>query len=263
MSGLTRSSALALLLALGPVGAGAAPSETQQLLECMRANLPATLRVQDIAVITYGAAGAGRHLRLRLYGLREKNRFNTLLLIVAPPDLAGGAYLLRNGQGGKEFYLYVPALDQVRKITGDATASTPLFGTDISAGDLQQMAQAFTTGSLSLVGAGQVSGRRTRTLLLLPSPGTPSAYTRFQVEVDEQACIPLRIEFYEDERLRKELTAEPASLKQAAGGYWYAAELVMRDLRDGSRTTLKVLNVNTENKPPSRYFDPRTFYRQR
>ena len=49
------------------------------------------------------------------------------------------------------------------------------------------------------------------------------------------------------------------ALRQAEG-HWYASEMELVDLIDGSRTVVRVLGLDTEQVPPGRLFNPATFH---
>ena len=42
--------------------------------------------------------------------------------------------------------------------------------------------------------------------------------------------------------------------------YWYASQMQMSDLKQGSKTRLKVLDIHADNSLPGRLFNPGTFY---
>jgi hypothetical protein len=68
-----------------------------------------------------------------------------------------------------------------------------------------------------------------------------SAYERIVFALDQENCLPLRVEFYEPgkTRPRKELTTDPRSnLKH--GDVWVAHSALMRDLQNLTTTHLMV-----------------------
>ncbi len=239
--------------------AGVARADTlESVTECMRANIPRSMMVKDVELTATDRSGGTRQLRGRMYGLREDQRLRTTMKIVAPGDLAGAAYLLRERDGGDEMYMFVPALNKVRRITG-AGANGTLWGTDLSYGDVKQINNAFSTGGGKLEGQGEVGGRAVHHLSLTPEAGEGSRFSRVKVWVDRKTCVSLRADFIEGQNVGKRWEADPASLQQA-GKHWYAADGMMRDLKEGTQTRLRVLGVSSDVDLASRFFNPQTFY---
>ncbi|MBI3171915.1 MAG: hypothetical protein HYZ32_04885, partial [Hydrocarboniphaga effusa] len=55
------------------------------------------------------------------------------------------------------------------------------------------------------------------------------------------------------------LTVKPADLKQS-GSHWYASDIEITDLKNQTRTRIKVTGLSYGDKLASRYFNPATFY---
>jgi hypothetical protein len=216
------------------------------------------MQVKDVELTATDRSGGTRQLRGRMYALREETQLRTTMKIVAPSDLAGAAYLLRERDGGDEMFMFVPALNKVRRITG-AGANGALWGTDLSYGDVKQINNAFSAGGGRLQGQGELNGRAVHHLDLTPDAGEGNRFTRIKVWVDRQTCVSLRADFMEGQNLGKRWEADPASLQQA-GRHWYAADGIMRDLKEGTETRLRVLGVSSDVDLAGRLFNPQTFY---
>lgn len=225
---------------------------------CMRANIPQTVRIQTVEVKAYDRAGGERQLRGRIFGTREDNRARMMMRIEAPPDLARAAYLIRESDPADEMYMYLPALNKTRRITG-AAMDGKLWGTDLSYADLKQIQNAFTGAGVTLDAPGEVEGRPVFILNFSPREQEPSRYQKIRTYVDQKTCVALKAEFFEGGVVRKQLTVAAADLKQA-GPHWYAAQAQMQDLKEGSRTVLKVTGVSAGDKLSARYFSPVQFY---
>lgn len=253
-----------VLLLVAPALAAAADTAAPPLrdaaavIECMRGNIPQTVRIQEVSLVAFDRGGGSRELRARLFGKRDGERVNLMLRIDAPPDLAGASYLVREQANGDDMYVYLPALNRVRRILG-SSADSPLFGTDLSYADVKQIQNAFDGGNVALAGQGQVGGRTTYRLSMKPTTADQTRYERIDTEVDTQTCVALRAEFYEAGQLRKRLDADPESLQQA-DGHWYAADAEMSDVQAGTRTTLKVIGVTSGARLSATLFNPKTFY---
>lgn len=242
--------------------ADAAEPSVDPVLACMRANIPKTLRIEKVELTYTDRGGGERRMRGRLFAEREDDLLRALLRIDAPADLARSAYLLRESGDaghGDEMYLYLPALNRVRRITG-AGADSSLFGTDLSYSDLKELHSAFSGGSVTLdASAAPVAGRPVYGLTVTPRTGETSRYTRIHALIDQKTCVALIVEFDEPAGLRKRLTVSPESLKQSSG-HWYASEALIEDLTEHTHTRLRVLGVEDDVNLPGRYFDPHGFY---
>lgn len=246
----------AILPAAPTMAAG--DSNIERVLTCMRANIPQTLQIKEVELIATDRGGATRQMRGRLYATREAERLRANIKIEAPPDLAGAAYLLRERENGDEMYVYVPALNKVRRVTG-AGVDGALWGTDLSYGDVKQLHNAFTAGQTQYAGAGTLNGRPVHLLSARPAPDQPSRFGLVRTWIDQKSCVALKAEFLEGQAVRKRLLVDPKDLKQS-GPHWYAAAAQMSDLQAGTQTVLKVLGVSAGTDLSGRYFNPATFY---
>ncbi|MGH8455486.1 MAG: outer membrane lipoprotein-sorting protein [Stenotrophobium sp.] len=252
---------LALLLAavsIVSISAHAADAATTKVLDCMRANIPETLRVQEFDLTAIDRVGGTRALRGRLYAMRENGLIRALVKMLAPADLARAAYLIRENKAGQDdMWVYLPALDRVRRITG-ASAGGPLFGTDISYADVKQIENSFSGGAISLEKNETLQNRPVYVLAMKPAPKEQSRYSLVRGWIDQKTCMALKVDFHEGSDIRKQLTGNAADLKQDHG-HWYLAAAEMRDLKDGTKTTFKITGVSSGDKLNTRYFNPATF----
>lgn len=253
---------LGALVLLAMAGAAPADDATQKLLDCMRANIPPSLQIKEVELNSTDRSGAERQLKGKVYASRADGLIRVLLRVSRPRDLDGAAYLMREGGAGRsdEIFLYLPAIQRVRKISG-ASSDGALLGTDFSYNDMKQLQAAFGDTRPALEKPTMLGDRPVEVLSLLPPAGSASRYSRVLAYVDRQSCTALKAEFFEGKTLRKELSASADSLKRA-DGYWYLSELLMRDVKENTRTRLKVTGVSgSADELPSRLFDPTSFYR--
>jgi len=257
----------AWLLGMAVVACGAAPAAelaaaapVDKIIECMRGNVPPTLRVQQVELTSTDRAGGLRTLKGRLFAMRESGLVRSMLRIAEPADLSGAAYLVREAapDHSDEMYMYLPSVNRVRRITG-ASADGPLLGTDFSYNDVKQLENAFDGTAPGLQPPETLQGRPTWVITIRPKVGQDSRYSQVKSWVDQKTCVALKIDFLEGDTVRKELTA-PASGLQQSDKYWYLAEAQMRDLKENTKTDLKVVGVTSGSDLPSRYFDAHSFY---
>lgn len=247
-----------LLVGLVAGPAMAADGAADRILECMRTNIPQTLRVQEFDLTSVDRGGGERMLRGRLYAMRDKELVRAMVKIKAPPDLNGSAYLLREGKERDDMYVFLPALNKVRRITG-GNADGPLFGTDLSYNDIKQVQNAFSGGAVRVEKPETLDGRPVHVLAMTPRADAESRYDLVRGWVDQKTCVALKIEFSEKDVVRKRLLASAQSLKQS-GPNWYVSEAEMRDLRENTRTVLRITGVSSGDKLSERYFNSSSFY---
>lgn len=246
-------------LVLWPFAAAAADPVLDQTIECMRANVPPTVRIQTVEVTAWDRTGGERMLKGKLFGTREKGRVRVMMRIEAPQDLSGASYLVRENETSDEMHLYLPSVRKTRRITG-ASLDGQLWGTDLSYNDVKQLQNAFSGADVVREPATGVHEQRpVHILLFTPRKEDGSRYKTIRTQVDQKTCVALMVEFIDPTGVRKTLSVKPEDLKQS-GKHWYAADAMIRDLRNGTRTRVKVTGVSAGDKLAARYFHPQTFY---
>ncbi len=260
----TVKASLFLLLVLGFCGVAQA-DESRKILECMRSNVPSSLRVQDIELTTTDRSAGSRSLRGKLYGLSETeggiHHVSAMLHVYAPENLAGSAVLLREATQVREqgIYVYLPAVRRVRRVTGEF-ADGALLGSDFSYQDFKQLQNGFDGLDATLESRQVLEQRPVFVLSFKPLPGSLSSYSRIRSWVDQKTCVPLKVDFYQGQTLSKQLHVPVAAIKQS-GNRWYAADIFIRDLRAGTGSQLHVVGVDSDVKLSRATFSPSFFYR--
>lgn len=257
---------LALLWSGTLLAAGEA-DKADKVLDCMRKNVPESLRVQDVEFSTADAGGITSLLKGRLYAERQageegEGQVRAMLHIKAPPNLSGAAYLIRekdeNARDG--MYVYLPSVRRVRRVSG-SIADGGLMGTSFSYADFKQLQNTFGEVSATLEGSAEIDKRPTHIVAFRPISPNEGGYALVRSWIDVQSCVPLKAEFYDGQTLRKRMTSPAAALKQAES-YWYPSVVEMQDMKDKLRTTLRVLKVSADKDISGGYFDPQTFYQR-
>jgi hypothetical protein len=250
--------ALGLLLSLH----AAADPAGQQVLACARRNLPPTESIRQLEMVTTDRNGVARTVQGKVYTRVEAGQPSALSLAVrfeAPRDLSGAAYLVRQARGADsdQMYMFLPALQRVRRINGNA-AGASLLGTSFSYADFRQIQSAFGSADATLEGSAEIGGRSMQVLAIRPATGS-SPYSLIRSWVDRATCVPMQAEFYVGTALRKRFEAAADALRQS-GRYWYLADAVMHDIGEGSTTRLRFERVSSGDGIPSGYFLPGSFY---
>lgn len=257
---------LGLLLILLVCAPAQAQDAAEKVLECMRANFPASMRAQQMELKATNAAGDAKTLQGRLFVMREEaagssnGLLRAMLKIDAPSNLKGAAYLVRETDDFLRdgMFVYLPAVNRVRRITGNF-ADGSLMGTDFSYYDFKQLQGAFGDMSGKLEGSAELDGRKVHVLLFKALPAVETRYTGVRAWVDQDSCVPLRADFLEGEKVVKRMTAAAKHLQQS-GRWWYLAEIEMHALTTGTRSTLKLGEVTSGSELSSVYFNPQSFH---
>ncbi len=256
-----------LVLMLVTASSVQAADESSKVLQCMRENVPNSLRVQEVEFSTSDHAGTTSTLKGRLYAAREpepdgSRHVRAMLHVSAPPSLAGAAYLIRekDGEVRDGMYVYLPSVRRVRRVTG-SIADGGLMGTSFSYADFKQLQNTFTGARTAYEGTGEIDKRPMHVLAFRPAKAADGGYSLVRTWVDYQTCLPLKAEFYEGKDVRKRLLSPIGSLKQV-DRYWYASVTEMHDLKEDLHTTLRVFAVTPDQDVSGGFFDPKTFYQR-
>jgi hypothetical protein len=241
---------VALLFAATACGAGA---------QCMRDNVPKSLRVDSVSLVAVDRGGSQRQMSGALRAESRDSIKRLVWSVRAPADLAGSALLTRQDQNGTESYLYLPSLGRVRRIDQSEREGS-MFGTDISYGDAARIASTFGESAMTVMGATTVAGRPAWQLAVTSPPDAAALYDRIDLSIDQQTCVVMQADFLRNDVPQKRWIADPAGLARS-GRYWYAATGVMRNLLQNTETRVRLGSVSTDVPLPASAFDPNNFYR--
>lgn len=251
------------LCLLAAVPAQAADS-IEQIEACMRANLPSTVQIRDFELVSTDKTGGTRTLAGKVYARLDKGSgkglINAMMHIQQPSDLRGAAYLVREAQADKdeEVYVYLPALQKVRRVTGGMKDSS-LFGTDLSYADIKQLTYAFTGETLKLEKEDTLEKRPMWLLSMAPDPAHGARFDKVQAWIDQKTCMVLKAEFLSDGVVRKRFSSAAKFLVQS-GPHWYFSEGRVEDLQEKTFTDVRILDVTSGKDLADRLFNPRMFY---
>ena len=232
---------LAALLTLCSLSASAA--EIPQVIKsCIQRNLPETTSAQSIELRARDRSGYEQVLEADVYYKRyAEDQARVMMYFREPVDIRGARFLVVEKQPQNDMYIYMPSLFKVRRVTS-RNISNSIMGTDFSYEDFARI-----QGMLSDIHADQfpddtLAGRAV--YVLMSYPDESSGYVKVATYIDKESCIPLKTDLYESgHELRKQLSVDPATIRQQAGIY-YPGELVVKDLKQKTETRLIVRNVS-------------------
>lgn len=250
---------LALVLASVEPVAAQGP-DLAALEQCMRANLPAAARVQGFRMTTR-ENGMEQTLAGNLFAATEGEQLLTTIQIDQPPDLAGGAFLLRQQGEREQMHVYIPAARRVRRVQG-AGASLPLFGSALRYSDVKQLQNSLGAATLSWVADEELDGVAVHQLAVsLPAEQQPAG-TEVRAWVDRASCVLRRATVRRDGTLLREVRIEPAEAADA-DGRWLVSRAVIEDRETGRITELDLGELSGHAELPDKLFSPTAFYRVR
>lgn len=255
-----RNASFAALGLLAVMSVASAADDIGSIEACMRANVPRALQVKIFEMVATDRSGGTRTLSGRLYGRLDENRIEAMMRIEQPPDMRGASYLVREAEAGRgeDMFVYLPALDKVRRITGGMRDSA-LFGTDLSYADVRQIAYAFTDDSLRLERSETFEGRPVWVLSMSPDPDNALRFDRVLAWIDQQSCMVIKAEFLQEGAVRKRFSGSTADLAQS-GPHWYLTRARIDDLQQQTHTELIITEVLSNQELADRLFNPRSFH---
>lgn len=225
----------------------------------MRANLPEKTSKQEITLVSMDRAGGKRTVDGRLLWNNSEKQTAVMLKIDGPRDLAGGAYLSLKKETGDELYMYIPALDKVRRISGK-TKSGQILGTDISYQDLEYLQGLAVNNSITVYGSEEIAGRDAWKLEIIPNSADSGNYERVESWVDKASCVSLKMDFYESEsKLRKTLVGNVETLTQV-DSRWLLKEQTMTDLNEETSTVLSIHKITYDLSISRQHFHKKRFF---
>jgi hypothetical protein len=249
---------LAGLLVSWPASAA---ESVETITACMKANIPASLQVREFELTATDKTGGTRTLVGRLHARLEDGKLNAMMRITAPSDMRDAAYLVRESDtAGKdeEMYVYIPALQKVRRVTGGMKDSS-LFGTDLSYSDVKQITYALSGDKLRLERVEKLEDRPAWVLSMAPDPSAGARFDKVLAWIDQKSCMVLKAEFQQVGQVRKRFTSSAKYLAQS-GPHWYVTQGRIDDLQEKTSTSMKVTDLLSDKDLADRLFNPRAFY---
>lgn len=206
--------------------------------------------------MTLSRAGVTPRQRLA-YGFRTDTPdggTQSLLRFADPADIRDTGLLVHSEPDGEaDQWLYLPALDQVRRIASQRRGGR-FVGSDIYYEDLEDRRPERDTHQL--LGQEIVNGQHTQRLQSTPVDPGNSVYSRRVAWIHEATLLPLRVDFYQSgAQPAKRLTVHKVEQIQ---GYWTITDSTMTDLESGHQTRITVDNVRYDQGLPASLFTTQT-----
>ena len=228
-----------LLLLAGPARA----EDALAIMKALEVGMQSDGEELQVQMDLAGPAGSESRTFRMWSQAREGKPIRSLIRFESPGSIAGTALLTVRRPGKKQdSWLYVPALDQVRRVA-PADRSQSFVGSDFTIEDLgvsvDPEARTYTVLGESPCGQGRTCHQ------IEDKPATDAAakasgYGRVVMHVDKELKVAHRIDFYDPaDGLLKVLMAEGLV---EAGGKWRFDKATVTNVQAGSSTTMTVLS---------------------
>ncbi len=220
--------------------AKARPETPAEIDACVRAPLEYGTSVQTVTFRSRDRQGNESRFEARIYWKRfEDGLSRALMRVTDPPDNRGTALLLIQKADRNDIFMYLPELKRVRRVTTRMVSSSVL-GTDFSYEDFQRLQGLSRDGRVERLPDEALDGRAVYVLDATPEadPESGSIYGRVRSYVDQESCVPLKVEYFEHgDEPRKVLTTRPEDIV-LEGGLHLPRKLSMTDRRERTSTEL-------------------------
>ena len=249
---MTRFLFLFLMLLQAPIAS--AMDVPEVVRSCMAKNMPESAYMQSIELRARDRGGYESIMNADVYWKRIKDAPPKLLMYMhEPADVRGARFLIIQKEPQNDMYIYMPSLFKVRKITSK-NISNSMLGTDFSYEDFERM-QSIMIDMESEQQADEVLDGRP-VYVVISHPGENSGYEKINSYIDIESCVTLKTEMFEHGgKLRKTLTVNPETIKQT-GNIHVPMEVVIKDLRDKTKTTMVIDAVLIDVPLEDELFDP-------
>ena len=263
-----KSEIVTLLIVLATPGAVSAADldamSVDDIKACVEKNGPQRSSIQS-AVMRTVDGDTVRESEVKFYWRKFDDGLSRVVLrFFAPPDLRGSALLVieKADDADSDVFMYIPEFRNVRRIT-TGMMSGSMFGTDFSYEEFKRLYGLAQELESKRVADAEIDGRPSFAIESTPQKDGDSAYTRIVQYIEQERCVPLRTEFFATTAEPvKVLSMDPTKLRQI-GNSWLPDQVEMKDIEEGSHTTLIMEKTEVDVDIPDRMFSQRSLSRGR
>lgn len=247
---LTR--ALAALLLIGALGAASAQryATGQEVMDAVAALPTPDTTIATMSMTITAASGHTLTREMQIWSTAAGPR--QLIKFTAPADVRGSGFLsVTNDSGSSESWIYLPALDRVRRVAGGQEQDS-FFGSDFAIEDITGL-----TGDLEGDFAYELLSVEPGPVYVIegvPTGSSTSSYDRLVYHVPEEQLLPSRIEFYIGGQLRKVMTIDGVSEQD---GYLMPTRIRMETVASGSYTVIEQAGFELDSEVLDEVFSER------
>lgn len=237
--------------------------EVENIVQCMRSNIVQQAALREMRATTISADGKRRETALQmLWRTRESGAVELNLQVLAPDDIAGIAYLLKPTDKGLKAWLYLPALDSIKKVSADQLTEA-IWGTEFSYAQFRQLLGMLMDGDSRRRSDDTLDGRPVYVLDTKPEQRR-GPYSAVRSYIDKQSCVLLRAEYLSPNgELQQILSADAEGIiKTNIDGrdIWLVQAYTITNLNSGQTSTLHAGSVQLMDRLSSSAFNSQSFY---
>jgi hypothetical protein len=210
------------------------------------------------SLVTMALIEKGKPPRMRQmvsYRLDKKaGEVASLIRFIAPADIDGtGLLTLDFPNKEAEQWIYLPALQRVRRIASDRKAGR-FVNSDYYYEDLRS--RSVEKDRHHIIGRAKVAGVDCEILESTPVDAANSVYLKRQAWLDLDTLLPMRIDFFEKDP--NQPSKRWWQLKKAQiNGFWTVMDSTLVDLGSGHQTRLIVQKIAYDRNLPENVFSTR------
>lgn len=150
-----------------------------------------------VRMVLKESSGETEERQMVVLGRRDGSEVETLVRFVAPKDVSGMAFLMRDQGGGRsEQYVYLPRLRRTRRITGREREGS-FMGSDLSYADLEQ--RDLEEASHERLDDAKIGDHETYVIRSVPRRDGSSPYAKIKSWIRKSDMVPLRTRFFDSE----------------------------------------------------------------
>jgi hypothetical protein len=211
------------------------------------------------SLVTMTLTEKGRAPRVRKmisYRLDKKaGEIATLIRFTEPADIEGtGLLTLDHADSDSEQWIYLPALERVRRIASNRKAGR-FVNSDYYYEDLRS--RKVERDEHRIIGRENVGGVNCEILESTPVEADSSVYLKRQVWLDPKTLLPMRIDFYEKREDQPSKRWQQLK-KDRVKGLWTVMDSTLTDLASGHQTRLTVEEILYDRLLPAKLFSTQT-----
>lgn len=211
------------------------------------------------SLVTMTLTEKGRAPRVRKmisYRLDKKaGEIATLIRFTEPADIEGtGLLTLDHADSDSEQWIYLPALERVRRIASNRKAGR-FVNSDYYYEDLRS--RKVERDEHRIIGRENVGGVNCEILESTPVESDSSVYLKRQVWLDPNTLLPMRIDFYEKREDQPSKRWQQLK-KDRVKGLWTVMDSTLTDLASGHQTRLTVEEILYDRRLPAKLFSTQT-----
>lgn len=182
-------------------------------------------------------------LRADIADMGDQNYYT---YFITPADVRKTGFLVhKHADGNDDRWLYIPALDLVKRIAADDRGSS-FVGSDFSYEDVSGRLPALDAHTL--VGEDTVMDRKAWKIESAPKDAGTADWDRKLTWIDQDSKLPLREEYYKGGALQRVFTADAI---ETVDGFPTATVRSMRDEKRGKHSTIRFDEISyTLNMKP-------------